>query len=433
MRKHCGMPPFQSNKHCDYSISGYRDELQGPFWSWSRFGRTSTPLPDGRIIHIAGEYEDFYDPDFCIYNDVVVEHPSGHFDIYLYPRSVFPPTDFHSATLVGDEIFLLGSLGYQDLRRIGETQVLKLNTNSLSIEAVTTMGQSPGWIFRHTVEQLDDTKILVVGGQVQTADGFEANDISYELDLQTLMWRARHHGDLEVFPVSSALYHSHKQPQFGTSNPEVSNNSFWLEMARRRWSASRARLHFGDIAQPQSQADSQVPIADDTVWTAVRPDNVELTLADGRNLRIGGQIADYGDEVADAWVYNDVIVTERDGTVTILTYPSEIFPMIRFPVGIVWQRDVFLFGIRHRTHPRQQPRQPVVLRLCTSTYKISLIATQNPHARVNIHQGLEAYDGDQITFPLVRRTQDDPALDVSFNLTGLEWSDPFPRSSGEPT
>ena len=39
-----------------------------PVWSFQHFGATRTKLPDGRIVCIAGEHEDFYDPDFYIYN-----------------------------------------------------------------------------------------------------------------------------------------------------------------------------------------------------------------------------------------------------------------------------------------------------------------------------------------------------------------------------
>src|SRR4051812_11149947 len=42
----------------------------GPGWCFTRFGRTSTQLPDGRVVKISGEHEDHYDPDFFIYNDV---------------------------------------------------------------------------------------------------------------------------------------------------------------------------------------------------------------------------------------------------------------------------------------------------------------------------------------------------------------------------
>jgi len=174
LAQHLGIETHGRFRH-DFSHSSYRDTTPGPYWSWQRFGRTSTALPDGRVIHIAGEHEDSYDPDFCIYNDVVVEYPGGRREFYLYPKDVFPPTDFHSATLVGRDIILIGSLGYHDLRRIGETQVLKLDTRTLRIEPIATTGAAPGWISDHIAEMLGETAILVAGGKVDTGDGYGPN------------------------------------------------------------------------------------------------------------------------------------------------------------------------------------------------------------------------------------------------------------------
>merc|ERR1719473_2000472 len=81
-------------------------KLEGdPVWTFHRFGRTVTQLPCGRLVMIGGEHEDYYHPDFCIYNDVGIFTPGqgaedGSIEILGYPRSVFPPTDFHSATFV---------------------------------------------------------------------------------------------------------------------------------------------------------------------------------------------------------------------------------------------------------------------------------------------------------------------------------------------
>jgi hypothetical protein len=41
-------------------------------------------------------------------SDVVVHHPDGRIDIFGYPKAAFPPTDFHSARLVGNRIALIG-------------------------------------------------------------------------------------------------------------------------------------------------------------------------------------------------------------------------------------------------------------------------------------------------------------------------------------
>jgi len=103
-------------------LFGVSEEIGGdhsPTWCAERFVQSLTFLPDGHIVQVAGEHEDHYDPDFCIYNDVFVHAPDGSIAIYGYPESVFPPTDFHTATLVGNVIYLIGSLAYPAGRRYG--------------------------------------------------------------------------------------------------------------------------------------------------------------------------------------------------------------------------------------------------------------------------------------------------------------------------
>ncbi len=130
-----------------------------PDWCFHRFGMSRTTMPDGRTICIGGEHEDSYDPDFCIYNEVIVLPPkpgnpsvtldSGEVEIYGYPASVFPPTDFHSATLVDDRIILIGRLGYPEHRRIAHTPVYALNTATYQITELSCRGDAPGWIYKH--------------------------------------------------------------------------------------------------------------------------------------------------------------------------------------------------------------------------------------------------------------------------------------------
>jgi hypothetical protein len=442
----------------DYSQSAYRDTDPGPFWSWQRFGRTSTPLPDGRIIHIAGEHEDAYDPDFCIYNDVVVEHPDGRREFLLYPKDVFPPTDFHSATLVGEAIVLIGSLGYRDLRRPGETQVLKLDTRSLRFETVATTGEGPGWISRHSAERLGETAMRSVGGSVQTAAGYERSTGMFELDLVSMTWRRRPHGDTALFPIADAVYRRAKCPRYGAANPERNDNPFWLEMARRRWPPSRARLHFGSFPPPQpelvlpdddtgrdapygspeanawmarlsdaAQRSKLKRSIDDVVWTAVREDALELELADGRTLLIGGEVADYGDEYADPWVYNDIVVTQPNGAIELLTYPLEVFPHLLCLVGVANGENIYLFGLVDRKRHPGQPRGPLVLRLDTATYAITPIAVDPPAARVSLYKGSAVREGSRVMFPLVRDRGSDPHMQVAFDLESHAWSAPFPQ------
>ncbi len=169
------------------------DATRSPVWCAQRFGQSITLLPDGRIVQIAGEHEDFYDSDFCIYNDVFVHEHDGTIRIFGYPESVFPPTDFHTATLVDEHIYLIGSLGYQGTRQYGKTPVYRLNTNTFRIEHVPAGGEAPGWIFEHRAVQTAAHEIRVFGGTIVTGDGDAEtntkNEESFVFDTKRLVWR----------------------------------------------------------------------------------------------------------------------------------------------------------------------------------------------------------------------------------------------------
>jgi hypothetical protein len=163
----------------------------GPVWCFDRYGMSRTLLPDGRVIYIAGEHEDGYDPDFCIYNDVVLEHLDGSIDIFGYPRELFPPTDFHTATLINDSIYVIGTLGYVDERRPGETPVYRLDVDSMAISFVETTGENPGWLFKHeAVANTGGTAIFVWGGELYSEPRVKSlpNWYGYGLDLRTMKW-----------------------------------------------------------------------------------------------------------------------------------------------------------------------------------------------------------------------------------------------------
>ena len=165
---------------------GYEPDRGKPVWSFARFGRSATVLPDGRLVLVAGEHEDHYDADFCIYADVTVLGTDGTLEHFIYPKGVFPPTDFHTATLVGDQIWLIGCLGYPEQRKDSQTQVLRLSTLNFSITPVETSGVSPGWIHRHR-SVLTEDGILVTGGKIEP--GYRDNNSAFSLNLKTLVWQ----------------------------------------------------------------------------------------------------------------------------------------------------------------------------------------------------------------------------------------------------
>lgn len=177
----------------------------GPAWCFARYGQSSTVLPDGRVVMIGGEHEDYYDADFYIYNDVVVRNRDGKINIFVYPKEIFPPTDFHSATLVGDQIILIGSLGYQKSRNYGTTQILTLDTKTFAIMPLTASGDSPGWIHRHTATLSDDgSSIILQGGKLDCGTSKTSlleNVDDWRLRLKDWSWERLTHRELQQWEV----------------------------------------------------------------------------------------------------------------------------------------------------------------------------------------------------------------------------------------
>ena len=164
---------------------------EGAVWCFDRLGKSITRLKD-REIHIAGEHEDHYDPDFYIYNDVVVIYANDSIDTYTYPKDIFPPTDFHTATLIDkNTILLIGNLSYYNNRKVGFTQVLALDIRTFKITKIKTTGDNPGWIFKHDALLSDNKKsINVVGGTIFTdKEGNKENIDEWQLDLETYEWK----------------------------------------------------------------------------------------------------------------------------------------------------------------------------------------------------------------------------------------------------
>jgi hypothetical protein len=172
------------------------DRDDAAVWCAQRYGQSLTFLPDGRIIQVCGEHEDGYDPDFCIYNDVFVHGTEGSVRIFGYPEADFPPTDFHTATLVSDRIYLIGRLGYSGTRAVGTTPLFALDTRNLRIDPVVASGDPPGWIYQHRARfEAPDTIVVFGGKRVVLVDGIEqhvANDAVHVLDLTRMHWRQRH-------------------------------------------------------------------------------------------------------------------------------------------------------------------------------------------------------------------------------------------------
>lgn len=201
----------------------------GPIWTFDRYGATRTELPDGRVVCVGGEHEDFYDEDFYIYNDVVVFTPSNQVEIYGYPADVFPPTDFHAATLVEDQLLIIGSLGYLNARHIGETPVYRIDLSNYKISKVQTSGEAPGWIHNHAADVGPSGTVTVRGGLiVRELNGkqvFQRNFDDYTLDINSGEWRRAIERKWHQFNIRRAdgrLFILERQPKIEELLPDGS-------------------------------------------------------------------------------------------------------------------------------------------------------------------------------------------------------------------
>jgi hypothetical protein len=97
-------------------------------------------------------------------------------ELYRYPLDVFPPTDFHTATLLGDTIWIIGNLGYTQNRGT-VTPVYQLNVNTLAIHGVEVGGDhNPGWIYKHKAWVKGDDVIEIT----HNTDAWELNVLRRE-------------------------------------------------------------------------------------------------------------------------------------------------------------------------------------------------------------------------------------------------------------
>lgn len=219
-----------------------------PIWCFDRFGQSETIDSAGNTYLIGGEHEDHYDPDFCIYNDAVRIGADGSVTLYLYPENVFPPTDFHSATLIGSEIFIIGTLGYMQTRKAGTTNVYRLSLTDMSISKIETTGENPGWIFGHKSEfDKKSNEILVRGGKTyHPEENFIRDNFNvYGLNVENGKWSLRRKTNVEQWKFEctnisnhlsiSALYSNRNAEQFSMDDEEMKkvielNSELWRKV-----------------------------------------------------------------------------------------------------------------------------------------------------------------------------------------------------------
>ena|GEM_PF-5990773 len=172
------------------SINDVREEYysddDSETWTANRDQQSLTELPDGRVVLIGGENEEHFLKS-VVYNDVIVVHPDGEFELYDYPPSIFPCTTPASATVIKDSIYviavaMLGSLEPTEL------SVFRLNLDDYSIDPILTTGDNPGVLFYHRASLIEPNLIKVYDGRYSIGGETVQNDEIFLFDTATNTW-----------------------------------------------------------------------------------------------------------------------------------------------------------------------------------------------------------------------------------------------------
>jgi hypothetical protein len=287
---------WQANRH----FGGPSALGAGPGWCACRFGQSETELPDGRVVLIGGEHEDHYDPDFYIYNDVFVRDRTGAIEILGYAPEVFPPTDFHSATLVGDRIVVIGSLGYPNERDPARTPVLSLDITTLAFAPVETTGDAPGWIHRHVATLAPDGHAIVVKGgeRIIVVDGSQElrdNHDEWSLDLERRVWTRLTDRRFPVYELARADGSSHELMWIGFGAFHVGRDGAWdreqlAQLEQRFGFLPDFELFAVRFAPPCAHT----PLPDDDLDRLIAVDGITVRYADTMSavrITVEGQLA----------------------------------------------------------------------------------------------------------------------------------------------
>ena len=189
-QSHQLLKSYQQFKHPKFGKTNPH-KLSNPYWQWV-INHQLSAWQIGNIIVDNAVAENRFDSSplwgFERMGQTVTKLADGRMEIYGYPRAVFPPTDFHTAILVGDYIYLIGSIGYVDERRYSHTPVYRLNIYTLKIDEMAARN-SMGWIYKHKAV-LKDNRIVVTGGQymLDVDSPIMDNLDTWELNLNTLIW-----------------------------------------------------------------------------------------------------------------------------------------------------------------------------------------------------------------------------------------------------
>lgn len=152
-------------------------------WTLSRESQSITILPNKSAVLIAG-YRESIEMGWIYYNDVAILTTDGDFTLYGYPEVDFPLIHGHSATRIGNSIYIVGTPQARDT----SCEVYRLSLDDFHIEHCKTTGSNPGPVYGHRAKLTKEGKIHIFGENwAKGTKDFKLKH-TYQLCITTLRW-----------------------------------------------------------------------------------------------------------------------------------------------------------------------------------------------------------------------------------------------------
>ena len=180
-------------------------DLKEPFWvaAHNRLGSSHVSIFNKYIdvIDIGGntaahdwkwyDYNDYYNPDFKIYNDVCIKADGlKKIELWSYPEEQFPPVYNHDTVYDKNMnlVYITGGLGLGERQRKNITEIYQLNLETKDIEHVDTLGESPPCLHNHHTKMWNYDLIEMRDGNILKNGKAIKNLYVWYFNLKTKTW-----------------------------------------------------------------------------------------------------------------------------------------------------------------------------------------------------------------------------------------------------
>lgn len=223
--------------------------------------------------------------------------------------------------------------------------------------------------------------------------------------------------------VTRAIFDEWRSPRFGTSNPTNLTNPFWVWQVKTK---IKAFWVLREILSEKEMANSWDHPSPKPTWCMDRWDKTLTHLPDGRLVFIGGWDED---KLYNLFAhYNDVVVIEPSGQVTIYGYPEECFPSTHKHTATLVGHEVVIIGNREFSGNRDLKTRFVYV-LDVRTFVMRRVETRGAILpAISGHEANLASDGKsiRITGGIIDRGHDlsdvENIEDWSLDLSTWSWT-----------